>query len=450
MTRLSREQKRELKRAGRASAGLTPIDVRVSAEAGASVGGMPVPPAAGESLQAAALDYLHRLALATGHPVLATVHDERIGYVVPLQIHVDGSSQYAGEPVRVSEPKGFAGAPGSEGGPRAGAAHESAAAPAHLGEEAARWAAPEQSAPVQGPRRDRSTHVLRAVPESAAVEPELPDEQSKLNRPLGTAPHTPSAPQAHPHHQVQPEPQWQAQARAQAQAQAEHAPQPDVRPQWQAQADREPSARPEPQPQAQPDVTPGAHARPEPQPPSHPQLKREPRTLPLSAAKPAPAPAPPAPAPEPAAAEVTSDQPLAESMAEPVAEVAPEAKREPRTMPLTAAKEKQGQPVEPVSGGVPPSTFVLRAVPEPTEGPLAKPQPLRAPALPLTLPGIPTDPDSNPPTPELTREAAPTVGTVSPPTGEFGPAPDPELPASPARTTPRTWHPDQADTPPRT
>ncbi|MFM9697634.1 hypothetical protein [Streptomyces europaeiscabiei] len=474
MTRLSREQKRELKRAGRASAGLTPIDVRVSAEAGASVGGMPVPPAAGESLQAAALDYLHRLALATGHPVLATVHDERIGYVVPLQIHVDGSSQYAGEPVRVSEPKGFAGAPGSGGGPRAGAAHESAAASAHLGEEAARWAAPEQSAPVQGPRRDRSTHVLRAVPESAAVEPELPDEQSQLNRPTGTAPHTPSPPRAHPHHQVQPEPQWQAQA------QAEHAPQPDVRPQvqgewqpqphgrsqpdgqpqaqaqarpqWQAQADREPSAHPEPQPQAQPDVNPEAHARPEPQSPSHPQPKREPRTLPLSAAKPAPAPAPPSPAPsaELAAAEVTSDQPSAEPMAEPVAAVAPEAKREPRTMPLTAAKEKQGQPGEPVSGGVPPSTFVLRAVPEPTEGPLAKPQPLRTPALPLTLPGIPTDPDSNPPTPEPTREAAPTVGTVSPPTGEFGPAPDPELPAPPAGTTPLTWHPDQADTPPRT
>ncbi|WP_327748498.1 hypothetical protein [Streptomyces europaeiscabiei] len=528
MTRLSREQKRELKRAGRASAGLTPIDVRVSAEAGASVGGMSVPPAAGESLQAAALDYLHRLALATGHPVLATVHDERIGYVVPLQIHVDGSSQYAGEPVRVSEPKGFAGAPGSGGGLRAGAAHESAAVPAHLGEEAARWAAPEPSAPVQGPRRDRSTHVLRAVPESAAVEPELPEEQSQLGRPTGTAPHTPSPPQAHPHHQVRPEPQWQAQAQAehasqpdvrpqvqgerqpraewqpqsdgqsqphgqpqpqaQAQAQAEHASQPDVRPQvqgerqpraewqpqsdgqaqphgqpqaqaqarpqWQAQGDREPSAHPEPQ--AQPDVNPQAHARPEPQSPSHPQPKREPRTLPLSAAKPAPAPEPPAPAPapahapEPAAAEVTSDQPPVEPMAEPVAAVTPEAKREPRTMPLTAAKEKPGQLVEPVSGGVPPSTFVLRAVPEPTEGPLAKPQPPRTPGLPLTLAGIPTDPDNTPPTPEPTREAAPAAGTVSPPTGEFGPAPDQELPAPQARTTPRAWHPDQADIPPVT
>ncbi|MDX3070467.1 hypothetical protein PV518_51580, partial [Streptomyces sp. ND04-05B] len=165
MTRLSREQKRELKRTGRAPAGLTPIDVRVSAETGATVGGMPVPPAAGESPQNAALDYLHRLALATGHPVLATVHDERIGYVVPLQVHVDGSSHYAGEPVRVGEPRGFVGAAEPAPGP--------AAAP-HVGEATRRWAAPEaseQSAPAPGPRRDRSTHVLRAVPESAAAEP---------------------------------------------------------------------------------------------------------------------------------------------------------------------------------------------------------------------------------------------------------------------------------------
>ncbi|MGW0824300.1 tetratricopeptide repeat protein [Streptomyces sp. NPDC002845] len=100
MSRLSREQKRELKRTG--SETVPPIDVRVSAEGSATVGGVPVP--AAEPLHAAVLDHLHRLALATGHPVLATVHDERIGYVVPLQVYVDGSSQYTGEPVRVSEP----------------------------------------------------------------------------------------------------------------------------------------------------------------------------------------------------------------------------------------------------------------------------------------------------------------------------------------------------------
>ncbi|MFE7839452.1 hypothetical protein ACFU53_26380 [Streptomyces sp. NPDC057474] len=313
MTRLSREQKRELKRAGRAPAGLTPIDVRVSAEAGATVGGMQVPPAAGESFQTAALDYLHRLALATGHPVLATVHDERIGYVVPLQIHVDGSSHYAGEPVRVGEPRGVVGAPENEGGPGAGAAHESAAAP--VSEGAARWVAPEPPRPpAQAPRRDRSTHVLRAVPESAAVAPE-----------------------------------------------------------------------------------------------------------------------------------VKSDQPPAE----PVDAAAPEVKREPRTMPLTAAKEKQGQSPEPTPGGVAPSTFVLRAVPEPKEGPLA--QPPRNPGLPLTLPGTPVDPaNDHPPTPEPTRDATPAAGTVSPPTGEFGPATDPVLPPPPARTTPQhPWPADQATTPPQ-
>ncbi|MPY46991.1 hypothetical protein FNH04_46000, partial [Streptomyces phyllanthi] len=104
MFRLSREQKRELKRAehSRAGAGVAPIDVRVPASGdGATVGGMPVAALMGEPLQATVLDYLHRLALATGHPVLATVHDERIGYAVPLEIAVDGSSQFTGEPVPV-------------------------------------------------------------------------------------------------------------------------------------------------------------------------------------------------------------------------------------------------------------------------------------------------------------------------------------------------------------
>ncbi|WP_326578933.1 hypothetical protein OG889_17530 [Streptomyces sp. NBC_00481] len=584
MTRLSREQKRELKRAGRAPAGLTPIDVRVSAEAGATVGGMSVPPAAGESLQAAALDYLHRLALATGHPVLATVHDERIGYVVPLQIHVDGSSHYAGEPVRVGEPRGFAGAPpvseregavpgaGVRGhvaadpgvrtpgippapavGPTPVAGRSGTAAAAHLGEEAARWAAPESPeppAPAHGPRRDRSTHVLRAVPESAAAGPELPDDQDRSNQPTGTAPHAQPQPQPQPqpqqYAQAQPEPSWQAQAQAerrpqpdvlpeaqperqpqqyaqaqpepswQAQVQAERRPQPDVlpevqperqpqldgepqaqaqaQPQWSAQAgpessahpERQPHPHPQPQPEAQRDVRPEAQARPESrthsqeQPRREPSTmrlaagkpvpstesaapeperpKREPSTLPLSAAKPAPAVAPPHAMPESSVAPgAQSDRPSAE----PVAAAAPEVKREPRTMPLTAAKEKQGQqgqPSDPVSGGVAPSTYVLRAVPEPKEGPLARPP--RTPGLPLTLPGIPVDPDGKPssaePTgdaaaasgTEPTGDAAPTPGTVSPPTGEFGPVMDPELLQPPARTTPRPWHPEQATTPP--
>ncbi|MFF3616061.1 hypothetical protein [Streptomyces sp. NPDC002580] len=63
---------------------------------------MPVVAAPGEAVQGAVLNYLHRLALATGHPVLATIHDESIGFVVPLQVQVDGSSRYTGEPVRLA------------------------------------------------------------------------------------------------------------------------------------------------------------------------------------------------------------------------------------------------------------------------------------------------------------------------------------------------------------
>ncbi|POX53505.1 hypothetical protein C3488_05785, partial [Streptomyces sp. Ru72] len=112
MSRLSRGQKRgrsfaEAASDGDTGSGVTPIEVRVPSGArdgvpgaGATVGGMPVAAGPGEPLQQAVLDHLHRLARATGHPVLASVHDERIGYVVPIRVHVDGSSEFAGEPVR--------------------------------------------------------------------------------------------------------------------------------------------------------------------------------------------------------------------------------------------------------------------------------------------------------------------------------------------------------------
>ncbi|WP_258572759.1 hypothetical protein [Streptomyces sp. KM273126] len=111
MSRLSREQKRELDRELKPSefpeqrSGMLPIDVRVPASGeGASVGGVPVAAHSGEPLQNTVLDYLHRIARAAGHSVLATVHDERIGYAVPLQISVDGSSCFVDEPVREGRP----------------------------------------------------------------------------------------------------------------------------------------------------------------------------------------------------------------------------------------------------------------------------------------------------------------------------------------------------------
>lgn len=429
MTRLSREQKRELKRTGRAPAGLTPIDVRVRAETGATVGGMPVPAAAGESLQSAALDYLHRLALATGHPVLATVHDERIGYVVPLQVHVDGSSHYAGEPVRVGEPRGFAGA--AEAGPAPGTA-----APPHLGETAPRWAAPEaseQSAPAQGPRRDSSTHVLRAVPESAAAEQELPYVQGQLPQPTGTAPHVRPAPgDARPAHHVPPEPRWQpeadgqAQTSAQAQAEAEsrqgYEGQPQARAGWQQHPDVRPEAQAPAQAQTSAQATAPAQATTQPQ--WQVQAGPEPSGYPGQ---------------EPSSPEGPSAQP-----------VAPQGKPEPRTMPLTAAKEKREEPVRPAPGKVPPSTFVLRAAPEPAQGPpAARPQarPPRKPDLPPTPPGSESDPDATPPAPEPTHAPAPAAGTVSPPTGEFGPLLDVEVSSAPASLEPQPWPPGRSPEP---
>ncbi|MGW0332279.1 tetratricopeptide repeat protein [Streptomyces sp. NPDC003011] len=120
MARLSRDKKRDHQRAAAPEA--VPIDVHVPASGpgagGASVGGVRVVPAAGEEIQHAVLNHLHRIAVAGGHTVLATVHDDRIGYVVPLRVTPDGSSDFAAEPVRVAPPAewGAAGTPGGPGG----------------------------------------------------------------------------------------------------------------------------------------------------------------------------------------------------------------------------------------------------------------------------------------------------------------------------------------------
>ncbi|MFF4362348.1 tetratricopeptide repeat protein [Streptomyces sp. NPDC001604] len=139
MARLSREKKREQQRAeGSAALVAAPIDVRVPVAGadGAWVGGVPVTAAAGEEIQQAVLNHLHRIALATGHPVLATVHDERIGCVVHLQVDTDGASSFTGEPEGMTVPA--AQAPPSP--PRR---------------------------PEQAPQGDKPTHVLRAPAEPA-------------------------------------------------------------------------------------------------------------------------------------------------------------------------------------------------------------------------------------------------------------------------------------------
>ncbi|MEU9310005.1 tetratricopeptide repeat protein [Streptomyces sp. NPDC048256] len=100
MSRLSREKKREQKYAGPTSVVVAPLDVHVRGGGTATIGGVPVVAADGEEIQRAVLSHLHRIALATGHPVLATVHDERIGYVVALRVDPDGSSHFTADPLR--------------------------------------------------------------------------------------------------------------------------------------------------------------------------------------------------------------------------------------------------------------------------------------------------------------------------------------------------------------
>ncbi|MBQ1093584.1 tetratricopeptide repeat protein, partial [Streptomyces sp. B93] len=107
----SRDQERE------------PVEVRVSGAdgGGATVGGVPVVVAAGEEPQQAVLKHLRRMARATGSPVLARVHDERIGYVVPLQVDPDGASRFTAEPtaIPVTVPLGeFGPPPVMSAGPR--------------------------------------------------------------------------------------------------------------------------------------------------------------------------------------------------------------------------------------------------------------------------------------------------------------------------------------------
>ncbi|MFF8969833.1 tetratricopeptide repeat protein [Streptomyces sp. NPDC014995] len=153
MSRLSREKKREQQHAGRPAAVVAPLDVHVPGGGPATIGGVPVVAADGQEMQQAVLGHLHRIALATGHPVAATVHDERIGYVVPLRVDPDGSSHFAGEPLRVaaeSEPE-------EPDSPDPAAPHTSSPAEAP--------AVPPGHEPSAQPRRDRSTHVLRSVPE---------------------------------------------------------------------------------------------------------------------------------------------------------------------------------------------------------------------------------------------------------------------------------------------
>ncbi|MDH6217656.1 tetratricopeptide repeat protein [Streptomyces pseudovenezuelae] len=184
MSRLSREKKREQQRAERSAALMAaPIDVHVPGTGPASVGGVPVNAAPGEELQQTVLNHLHRIALAAGHPVHATIHDERIGYVVQLRVAPDGSSDFTGEPVPLAPPEagqlgqvgqvGQAAETGVPGGSRDafGASEGSQEWPGVPDSSQESHGAPEQSAAPAPPSRPTPA----AAPSSApALPPALP------------------------------------------------------------------------------------------------------------------------------------------------------------------------------------------------------------------------------------------------------------------------------------
>ncbi|SED77909.1 hypothetical protein SAMN05216489_04420 [Streptomyces sp. 3213] len=157
MSRLSREKKREQKRAARSAPAASPFEVRVPADGpgagGASIGGVPVTVPPGEEIQQVVLTHLHRIATATGHPVHATIHDDRIGYVVPLQMDLDGSTHFTAEPR----------ATGATGG-AAGVGEMPALPPAPPPAPPAAVVAAEREPEDRLPGGDPATHRLRAVP----------------------------------------------------------------------------------------------------------------------------------------------------------------------------------------------------------------------------------------------------------------------------------------------
>ncbi|MFI8072918.1 hypothetical protein ACIF85_29595 [Streptomyces sp. NPDC086033] len=158
MSRLSREKKRDQQR------GATPIDVRVPLTGeSATVAGTPVTAPPGEELHQTVLTHLHHLARTSGNPVHATIHDARIGYVVPLEVTTDGSSRFTAEPVRMAAPEG----------PPVGAGEESAPTPWPSAGAAPHEESPQLPGSLDEPTRDPApTFRLRNLPEAQPADAE--------------------------------------------------------------------------------------------------------------------------------------------------------------------------------------------------------------------------------------------------------------------------------------
>ncbi|MEU4681994.1 hypothetical protein [Streptomyces xinghaiensis] len=160
-----------------------PFEVRISPDGACTVGGTTVAPTGGEPLHEAVLNYLHRLATATGHAVPATVYDGRSGYVTPIEVRVDGSSRFTGEPGHWPELMGEAAA--EPVSPPAAAAVPAAPSPAPAPPpEPSPAATPEPPAP--GTPAVSSTPVTAAEQSAgAAAEEAVPDVPPFLAEAVG-------------------------------------------------------------------------------------------------------------------------------------------------------------------------------------------------------------------------------------------------------------------------
>ncbi|WP_458245143.1 tetratricopeptide repeat protein [Streptomyces sp. MAI_2237] len=172
MSRPSGDTQREQQGAAPSALAAAPIDVHIPADATgaavATIGGVPLPVADGEDVQQAVLGHLRRIALATGHPARATIHDERLGFVVPLQVDPDGSSRLTGSPSPA---------------PRRATPSASASATAT---PAPRRATPAPDAPAGRP--------TTPAPDAPAGRPTTPAPDAPAGRPTNTPDSTPVAP----------------------------------------------------------------------------------------------------------------------------------------------------------------------------------------------------------------------------------------------------------------
>ncbi|MEV7891253.1 hypothetical protein ACWD3I_38950 [Streptomyces sp. NPDC002817] len=440
MSRLSREKRDQQGAAQPAVLAAAPIDVLVG-PAGASVGGVPVTPIPGEEIHQTVLDHLHRIALATGHPVHATVHDNRIGYVLALRIGTDGSSQFTAEPAptappgvpggvsrSVSEPGQVpyalpgSGEPGEAFGPedsgRVSYAGESGQG-SYAGEPGQVSPSREQGRlPGSGEPRD-ALRLGAAESGGASTPPAVPPTDAPAGPVVGSAEPADQPPRDKPTHlfrQTPEPPTFPLRALPDPEGQEPRDAVPTFRlravPEWVAEAAPGTVAPPTgqfgPPPVMDAPVTdvppadaPPTDARPETAPRPTPTARPEPSSGPVSTSGPAPtsgaAPSSglaPTSGPAPSSGPVSTSGPAPTSGAAPTSGPTPTARPEPSSGPVSTSGPAPTSGAAPTSGLAPTSGPAPSSGLAPASGPA--PTPARKPILGFTAATPIDDPDPKP------------------------------------------------------